>query len=229
MRRSVLAGLVAVIAAVALGQAPWASSVQAFRGVAGAQSGPQQSTHPGFWDESSSTATFTAAPSFASACQAQATLLATADATIDQGAPAQNFGSAVTLTVRSQVNKNARALIRFDLPTLGDCGVLSAHLRLYKQMGSTGRNLAIYRLASPWAESSVTWNNRPGVSGAPATAAVATAGWMTVDVSEQVLGMYRFGNNGLIVQDATEGAIFGQMQTFGAGGDERPQLVLTFG
>ena len=208
MRRAVVAGLVAVVAA-ALAQAARA--------------------HAGFWDESSSTATFTAAPSFVSACPAQATLIATADATIDQLAPVQNFGSATTLTVRSHASKNARGLIGFDLPALGDCSVLSAQLRLYRKVGAAGRTLAAYRLGSAWTESSVTWDNAPAATGAPATAAIAGFSWMTVDVSEQVRGMYRSGNNGLIVEDAAEAASSAQSQTFSAAGAERPQLVLTFG
>jgi hypothetical protein len=189
--------------------------------------------HRGFWHETTSTASFSAAASFATTCPPQATLQAAADATIDQRAPGTSAGGAPTLTVRSQAAGNARALLAFDLPAKGDCELVSAELRLHQESGAAGRTLAAYRLGSAWDATSVSWDDRPGPTGVAATATGSGSGPQAIDVTEQVRGMYRSGNAGLVVEDAAEGAETAAAETFSAARSpatqHRPQLVLTFG
>ena len=56
---------------------------------------------------------------------------------------------------------------------------------------------------------------------------------MAVDVTAQVRAMYRSGNNGLIVEDASESSSAPQAEAFSAAdsaaASQRPQLVVTFG
>jgi hypothetical protein len=210
-----------------------ASPLQTLTVNVGQAPGPGTHDREGFWDETSSTATFAAAASFATTCPPQATLQAMADATIDEAVPSTNAGGGPTLTVRSQAGGNARALLAFDLPAKGDCELTSAELRLYQEGGATGRTLAAYRLGSAWDAASVTWDDRPGATGAAATTSVSGGGRQALDVTEQVRGMYRSGNAGLVVQDAAEGSATQAAETFSAAlsatASQRPQLVLTFG
>ena len=47
----------------------------------------------------------------------------------------------------------------------------SATLRLYAASYKTGRTLQAWRLAAPWTESGVNWNNQPPTTGTAATVA----------------------------------------------------------
>ncbi|MFL5884427.1 MAG: DNRLRE domain-containing protein [Thermoleophilaceae bacterium] len=179
---------------------------------------------PGFADSSSSTATFTAAPSFAATCPPQATLAASAVAAIDEGTPSRALGPMDALLVRSQAGHDARSLLAVELPAIGDCAVLSAQLRMHQESGPTDRALNAHRLGSEWAASSVTWDDRPGATGGAAAGESAGAGWLSFDVTAQVRGMYRDGNDGLVVEDVAENAPDAQAETF-----SQPQLVVTFG
>ena len=192
-----------------------ASPEQTVHVTIGAPAQPKPRAHAGFWDETASTATFAAAPSFATSCPQEATLTPSAAATVDQGDPTRALGAQTTVTVRSHAGRNARALLAFDLPALGDCAVLSARLRVRRQ---GDRPLAVYRLASEWSASSVTWDSRPGAAGSPAT------GTDSFDVTEQVRGLYRAGNQGLVVEDAAEGDAEAHEETLTA-----PELVVTLG
>jgi hypothetical protein len=192
-----------------------ASPVRAVNVTVGAPAEPKPRAHAGFWDEAISTATFAAAPSFAADCPPEATVAASAAATVDQGDPTRALGAQTTVTVRSDSGRNARALLAFDLPARGDCAVLSARLRLRPE---GDRLLAAYRIASEWSASSVTWDSRPGAAGSPAT------GIDSFDVTEQVRGMYRAGNDGLMVEDAAEGNAEAHEETITA-----PELVVTLG
>ena len=64
---------------------------------------------------------------------ANITLVATGDATVDEGSVVENFGGAENLTVRSQApGADARTLVRFALPEGGTgCSIQSATLRLH--------------------------------------------------------------------------------------------------
>lgn len=189
-------------------------------------------TYEGFSDSTSSTATFAAASSFGAACPPQTTVVANRDATIDQSLPAKNFGSAASLTVRSGAGQVARSLVGFNLPVTGGCQVVTAELRMYPETGQAGRLLAATRLSSAWTESSVTWNSRPSEAGEVAAATLPAGGWLTFNVTGQVRDMYRLGNNGLVVTDATETGGT-RIETFTAINSGKtfqlPQLVLTFG
>jgi hypothetical protein len=156
--------------------------------------------HSGFWDRTAATATFTAAPSFAASCPPRTTLTAKARAWIDESAPAANHGGEPTVTVRGGDGHRARALLSFDLPATGGCSVTSAELRLNQLSGDAGRTLNVFRLGSAWSESTVTWADRPGPTGVPASAKSPGTGWQPLDVTPQVRAIYRSGNSGFEVE-----------------------------
>ena len=171
------------------------------------------------------------APSFGSACPAQAALAPARDTYVDQAQPASPNAAAAQLVVRSGAGQNARALLAFDLPSANGCVVTAATLRLHAGGSAAGRTLEIYRLGSAW-DADVTWDTRPGASGDAATATSSTDGWVSFDVTRQLRDIYRYGDNGLLVRDAHEGADPPAGQAFDAGEavpELRPELIVAFG
>lgn len=184
----------------------------------------------GFRDRSTGTATFSAARSFAGACPARVALAAVRDTYVDQARSGDAFAGAGRLLVRSAAGANARALLRFDLPSSGGCELAAATLTMDATAAGGGRTLAAYRAGSAW-DDAVSWATRPGAVGAPALATPAGPGPVTFDVSDQLRGIYANGDNGLLVRDASEGAAARAEEAFAAaeaGAGEAPRLELEF-
>jgi CSLREA domain-containing protein len=169
-------------------------------------------------------------------------LPAVADTWIDEYEPAVNWGIDIGLRVRSEaLNRNARALVGFDLPTdLPQCQLESATLRLFSQGGAEGRALKAVPLAGPWQEMGVTWSNQPPAAsvgprddaGQPAPSVEA---WQEWDVTAYVAAMLSGGmpNYGFMVRDVVEGSegggetVFSSKDTI-ADVPQTPQLALRF-
>jgi hypothetical protein len=130
---------------------------------------------------------------------------------------ARRFGppcpEAATLSADRTAALTPRALlVGFPLPGAPDCEVASATLRLYVT-AHDGAPISATRASSSWSPGSVTWDTRPGVVGPSATAPAQT-GWVEWNVTGQVAGLYRHGDNGLYVS--------------GAATDRPAQLVVRF-
>jgi hypothetical protein len=196
---------------------------------------PATGTPPGagFWARTVNPASrFTAARAFGTTCPAAVTLTPSHDTYVDQAEPEQPHGSATTLVVRSGANANARSLLDFSLPPAGGCAVTSATLRLYSTASTSGRTLEVLRAGSAWTDAAATWGTRPGPTGAAATLVTTAGGWQSADVTGEIEDIYAYGDDGLIVRDATEGAEPAAGQSFGsseAAAAEQPELVVTFG
>ena len=161
------------------------------------------------------------------------TVVAAADAWIDEANANQNSGSTGTLQVRSSnTSGNQRALVRFALPAVpAGCSVTAATLRLYASSQIIGRTIDVHRAASPWDEGTVTWNTGPGATGTAAgSLTLGVAGWQEWTVTAQVIAQYA-SNNGFVVRDGTEGAVLPLQQIYRSreSGTNRPELVVTFG
>jgi parallel beta-helix repeat protein len=159
-----------------------------------------------------------------------ATLSANADSWVLQSSASQNYGTDSVLKVDTKSATNARALVRFNLPSIpAGCTVTSAKLRLHAGSYKEGRTLKAHRLASAWTESNVRWSNQPATAGAAATA-TSGSGYREWSVTSQVQSMYVDGNFGFIVRDGTEDAT-GFEQAFHSREKKEfpPRLVLTFG
>lgn len=165
------------------------------------------------------------------------TVIASADAWLDEANPTANNGGTDPLNVQSRnANRNRRALVRFTLPsTPAGCIVTVATLRLYANSSTAGRTIDVYRAAATWNEGTVTWNTRPGTTGtAVGSASLGAAGWQQWTVTTHVIAQYTT-NNGFVVRDSAESATPGQQQQVyrsrEAGGtpNNRPELVVTFG
>jgi large repetitive protein len=168
---------------------------------------------------------------------APVTASADRDTWVLQSSPTSTFGTDSVLKVDSKSGGNARAMVRFNLPTIpAGCQITGAMLRLYSGSYKEGRTLQAVRLngSGPvWVENSVTWNTQP----APATGVTPalaqsrnSPGWVEWNVAAQMTGVY--GNNkGFLIRDASENG-GGMEQGFHSrekGTDNPPQLVITFG
>ena len=96
-----------------------------------------------------------------------ATTPSVADASVRQASAGSNFGTSTTNDVSSSSAANQRVYLRFDLsgctPAIpASATVRLATLRLYAStLSGNCRTLDIFRVASAWTESGVTWNNQP--------------------------------------------------------------------
>jgi hypothetical protein len=179
------------------------------------------------------------------------------DATVKQGSPTTNSGSATTVTVQSGSAANNRLYLQFSLATCtplipASATVRLATLRLYVSARSAVcRTLDIFAVTASWTETVVTWNNQPfGTTlNNPPTAsrtasfnvgniagcqnlALGYAGGITVtaDVQRYVAGSAT--NFGWMIRDDAEGSATTDTETFSAKElgtlAQEPQLVLSY-
>ena len=171
--------------------------------------------------------------------EANVTLTASADVSVDQLDPLANFMFEPELTVRTGVGENAHALFRF--PIINDapsCTLESATLRLYSGSGTEGRTLQAALIASAWSENTVTWSGRPGTLTSPAPA-TTTSGeayreWNVTEHARQILAG-TIPNHGWLIRDAIPNDPEGADQSFASRELEfdlpdvtLPQLVLRY-
>ena len=166
---------------------------------------------------------------------ANITLLAAEDATVDEALPLENASFSEFLLVRSQApGQNARALIRFDLPDDGpDCALESARLRLHGE-ADPGRTLEAAPIAALWWESLVTWQSQPAAAAGGATTE-SGSGYHEWDVTAHVAAALAgdIDDRGWLIRDAAEEDPAGSEASFlssEAVSDPPtpPQLVLRF-
>lgn len=166
------------------------------------------------------------------------TVLANADAWLDQGSVNSNKGTDTILKVKSgSGSSNARTIVRFTLPAIpASCEVTDARLRLYAASATNGRTLQARRVTAGvpanWVENTVTWANQPATSATDIATTTSGAGYRQWTVLAQVQAMYSPGaNNGFLVRDATENSAASPEQQLHARdkGSDPPQLVVTFG
>ena len=117
---------------------------------------------------------------------------ASADATVSQASPGQNFGSSSIL--ETDGSPIAEAYLKFDVSSINRL-VVAAKVRLYVTNGSTG-GYQIYETSSGWSELGINYSNRSqrisGVLDSNGTNNVNT--FIDFDVSNAVLeqGIYSF-------------------------------------
>ena len=126
----------------------------------------------------------------AATCPAPVTLVADADAWLDENSSTTNKGDDSILKVQSKAPRdNFRAVLHFPIPSLpSGCVVESATLSVYAASASPDRTLEVRRLAAAWSESTVTWGNQPETVGAAVTAGSGT-GYRDWDVTVARSGM----------------------------------------
>jgi large repetitive protein len=163
--------------------------------------------------------------------EASGTVAPDADAWVNEGSPDNNAGGDAILTVASKgPSDNARALVRFPLPTdvPADCELASATLRLYAPSASPERTLEALPLAQPWAEDGVTWNDQPATRGPVATTS-SGVGHRSWNVTTAVREMYAdLPGHGFLIRDAAEGQDADQSFHSREKLDNEPQLTLVY-
>jgi hypothetical protein len=159
------------------------------------------------------------------------TAAADRDTWVLQSSPTSNYGNDSALKVDSKSgNGNARALVRFALPTIpAGCQVTSATLRLYAASYKEERTLQAFRLGGTFIEGGVNWGSQPATAGAGASApSRSSAGYVEWSVTSHVQAMYLGTNTGFQIRDASENGP-GMDQSFNSrekGADNPPQLIV---
>ncbi|WP_233601949.1 DNRLRE domain-containing protein [Corallococcus sp. CA047B] len=104
--------------------------------------------------------------------QALTTLTATEDAYVHETNAASNYGAATSLFIKNDAGANRYAFLKFKLT--GIAGVTSARLRVHGS-ASSSTTLQAFQTADGWAESSLTWSNKPAVGSLVGSVALTTA------------------------------------------------------
>jgi len=154
------------------------------------------------------------------ASAATTTFTATADALVREADPSTAFGTTTALRVDGGTDPDVQTYLRFSVAGLSG-NVQSATLRLWAT-SPTNNGPSVFTTSSTWGESTITWANRPGLtgSGVGKVTAIATSTWAEFDVSSLVTGD---GTYDLVLAGtSTDGVDF---QSREAAND--PQLVIT--
>lgn len=160
------------------------------------------------------------------ACTTQ-TLVASADAWVNEQQTSTNYGGTSPLNVTARSGRNAWAYVRFTLPAApSGCTLVSATLRAYNGSATTGRTLSAYRAGGSWTELGITWANKPALAGTAVNITSAT-GWLQWGVTAHVQTMYSGANDGFVLYDSVQGG----STTFTHAFDSReatnkPELIL---
>jgi hypothetical protein len=173
--------------------------------------------------------TLTAAAAFCPSTGSQ-TVTATEDAFTQEDNANSNHGNDNSVFVKSDINKVRRGYFEFPLPAIpSGCTVTSAVLRLYVRTGPQPRTLAVYRAGAAWTEAAITWNNQPAAVGTAVTANYTAPGWLQWTVTNHVNALYAGSNDGLTVQDASEGVGTDQEDINSTeAGSNHPELTVTW-
>ena len=145
------------------------------------------------------------------------TLAPVADARVQEANPATNYG---TGSLRTDAGPSIESYLRFDVGVLPG-QVQSAKLRVYVTAGSVD-GPAVYPTGAGWAETGLTWANRPGRTGAASDdRAALSPGYAEWDVTS------------LVPQGGPVGFVLAQTSTDGVdlsskeAAANRPELVVT--
>ncbi len=164
-----------------------------------------------------------------------------ADATIDQGNPAANYGSDTELRIGTDpLARHSLSLLKFDVTPIPDgAPVSSATLRLYvpTKDGTGLMTHGLYRVTAPWDENTVTWSNSGGGSYDPLqldqNKEHLRTGWYEWTVPNSLVEDWMSGaipNEGLVIKLESSNAgkmLRGNSREVGSS-ELRPQLVLEY-
>jgi hypothetical protein len=108
-----------------------------------------------------------------------------ADTYAREASPTTTSGTATTVQTDGGSGVREEGYFRFNVSGVAH-SVESAKLRVYVTNGSTN-GPAIYATGSSWAETALTWNNRPAAVGAPSDdKGSVSSGWTTYNVTPLV-------------------------------------------
>jgi PKD repeat protein/predicted MPP superfamily phosphohydrolase len=145
-----------------------------------------------------------------------------ADSRVYESSASSNYGNDPALRVKTQAGSSYQTFLRFDVGPLTGA-LASAKLRLFCTDASTGAG-SVYRLASnTWGETTVTWNNRPALTGSPlvTVGGVSLGSWAEFELGPTAV-------TGGIVNLAVAGGTTNSVYYSSREGANPPQLVLTY-
>jgi hypothetical protein len=152
-------------------------------------------------------------------------LAPSADAHVQSGGPASNYGTADHLRAKSD-STTYRGYLRFDVPGfVTDVRRATLRLRVTDASPSGGAVFAVSNAyagtSTPWTETGLTWSNAPALAGAALASAgsAATGAWIEFDVTAAVAGP---GALPLALQSLSDDSVRYSSRE----GADPPQLVL---
>ena len=147
----------------------------------------------------------------ATSCTVDATFNSIADTYADESKPNNNHGTGTVMIVRSwQSTKDQRSFVEFDvssIPSGSTVNTATLTLCATKVPNST-RTIDLHRITASWVETTLTWNNQPGVAGSVTDSATTpgSPACMTWDVATDVqLWVDGTANEGWRAKDSVEG------------------------
>lgn len=162
----------------------------------------------------------------------------TDDSYVNEESKSTNYGNDANLVVQSRhTGKNYYSFIEFDLSSIPPgATITSATLNLYAiSVPSSSRTYEVQRSNQSWSESTINWNNKPGVLGISVTNTIGTTvGWKVWDVTSDVQTFYGGSNNyGWRIKDSVDDAGGGgETSTFDSSESSNvqnlPYLYITF-
>src|SRR6185436_10961159 len=151
---------------------------------------------------------------------ATATFTPTADTIVNEASPASNSGTSTALRVDGGTDPDVQTFLRFSVTGVSGT-IQSAKLRLWPT-SPTANGPSVFTTASTWGETSLTWNNKPALSGSGVgkVTSIATSTWAEFDVTSIVSGN---GTYDLVLAGtSTDGVDFQSREA-----TNKPQLVVT--
>jgi len=150
------------------------------------------------------------------------TFAADADTRVHEVSPTTNYGSRVVLRVDGASDPEIESYLRFTVSGVAG-SVQRATLRLHALAGTVD-GPAIFGTSSDWAETAVTWTNRPTRTTAAVDdeGPIATGTWVELDVTSLITGNGTFSF--VVAATSTDGADFDSRESTTS--TLRPELVV---
>ncbi len=167
---------------------------------------------------------------------ATTTLNPIADAYVEGGSWANvNFGTSTGLFAQTSNNGTSSydSYLKFDTSGAGGTGsVASAKLRISASLASGSIGMSVYAVSdTSWAETAITWNNKPARGGALASTTVTGNSFIyyELDVSSYLIAEKAAGRNiiSFALHNPVNSSRFIWMQSRETTSGNPPQLVLT--
>lgn len=148
------------------------------------------------------------------------TFIAEADAQVNEEEPDRNAGTSIFLQVDGSSGPGVESFIRFTITGIAG-PIQNAQLRVYDTTNASEDGPAVYATGTSWAETQITWNNRPARVSQELDNqdSISTDSWVEYDVTAAVTGNGTFSF--VLAADSSDAATFSSRQ-----GSQPPELMI---